>query len=284
MAISCVHLKAGAYMVCLTHALSTEREEIMGLCIGEVDVNRVVHIVSVIMLRRSDKRKDRVEISPEQLTHAASQAERLALQTGKPLRVLGWYHSHPHITVWPSHVDVRTQAMYQMMDEGFVGLIFSCFHDDKTNNLGHVTVTCFQSTNQSPEGEPPMYERLEIPFHIVRNESINEPCLNALIQLPRILHDEEEDAYNQSQLVKSNHLEVHNRAEMDQLNEGNMVCDNRILNDVHNSAVFTKSVCHQLEVLTGPLMQCLQSRLEKNKHILESLNKEKESILQQLSS
>ena len=41
----------------------------------QIDTNRAVHIVSVIMLRRSDKRKDRVEISPEQLSFAASEAE-----------------------------------------------------------------------------------------------------------------------------------------------------------------------------------------------------------------
>ena len=28
------------------------------------------------------------------------------------------------------YLDVQTQAMYQMMDEGFVGLIFSCFNED----------------------------------------------------------------------------------------------------------------------------------------------------------
>ncbi|MCJ8740517.1 hypothetical protein PDJAM_G00059970 [Pangasius djambal] len=47
----------------------------MGLCIGEVDTNRIVHIHSVIILRRSDKRKDRVEISPEQLSAASTEAE-----------------------------------------------------------------------------------------------------------------------------------------------------------------------------------------------------------------
>ncbi|KAM9600238.1 lys-63-specific deubiquitinase BRCC36 isoform 3-T3 [Morphnus guianensis] len=97
----------------------------------KVDTSRIVHIHSVIILRRSDKRKDRVEISPEQLSAASTEAERLAEMTGRPMRVVGWYHSHPHITVWPSHVDVRTQAMYQMMDQGFVGLIFSCFIEDK---------------------------------------------------------------------------------------------------------------------------------------------------------
>ncbi|KAB0392071.1 hypothetical protein E2I00_017204, partial [Balaenoptera physalus] len=129
-AVQAVHLESDAFLVCLNHALSTEKEEVMGLCIGEVDTVRIVHIHSVIILRRSDKRKDR--------TH------RLAELTGRPMRVVGWYHSHPHITVWPSHVgkyygiamffvlrNVRTQAMYQMMDQGFVGLIFSCFIEDK---------------------------------------------------------------------------------------------------------------------------------------------------------
>jgi hypothetical protein len=36
MAVKCVCLESDAYMVCLTHALSTEREEVMGLLIGEV--------------------------------------------------------------------------------------------------------------------------------------------------------------------------------------------------------------------------------------------------------
>ena len=31
-----VKIQADAFMVCLTHALSTDREEVMGLLIGEV--------------------------------------------------------------------------------------------------------------------------------------------------------------------------------------------------------------------------------------------------------
>uniref|UniRef100_A0A2K6D3A2 Lys-63-specific deubiquitinase n=1 Tax=Macaca nemestrina TaxID=9545 RepID=A0A2K6D3A2_MACNE len=161
--VQAVHLESDAFLVCLNHALSTEKEEVMGLCIGElnddprsdskfaytetemrtvaekVDAVRIVHIHSVIILRRSDKGKDRVKISPEQ------PSARLAELTGHPIRVSGWYHSHPHITVWPSHADVRTQAMCQMMDQGFVGLIFSCFIDDKNTKTGWVLYTCFQS-------------------------------------------------------------------------------------------------------------------------------------------
>lgn len=150
MAVSAVHLESDAFLVCMNHALSTEKEEVMGLCIGEVETTRIVHIHSVIILRRSDKRKDRVEISPEQLSAASTEAERLADITGKPMRVVGWYHSHPHITVWPSHVDVRTQAMYQMMDQCFVGLIFSCFIEDKNTKTGRMLYTCFQVPQKKP--------------------------------------------------------------------------------------------------------------------------------------
>lgn len=69
-----------------------------------------------------------MEASPEQLASAMATAEELSEGGGPKARVIGWYHSHPHITVLPSHVDVRTQASYQMLDEGFVGIIISAFN------------------------------------------------------------------------------------------------------------------------------------------------------------
>ncbi|XP_027694743.1 lys-63-specific deubiquitinase BRCC36 isoform X3 [Vombatus ursinus] len=211
MAVLAVHLQSDAFLVALNHALSTEKEEVMGLCLGEVDTSKVVHIHSVIVLRRSDKRKDRVEISPEQLSAASVEAERLAELTGRPMRVVGWYHSHPHITVWPSHVDIRTQAMYQMMDESFVGLIFSCFVEDKNTKLtwartvihldiflgfhhqtGRILYTCFQSIQAQKSSE---YERVDIPLHIVPQDTMGKASLEAAIELPKILCQEEQDAY-----------------------------------------------------------------------------------------
>lgn len=44
-------------------------------CYYQVDDYNISHVYTVFMLRRSDKRKDRVEISPEQLSHASTQAE-----------------------------------------------------------------------------------------------------------------------------------------------------------------------------------------------------------------
>ena len=86
-----VKVELDAFCVCLTHSLSTEEEEVMGLLIGEVGKEResslrlILRLLQIIddhaivstvsMLRRSDKRKDRVEISPEQLARGAQEAE-----------------------------------------------------------------------------------------------------------------------------------------------------------------------------------------------------------------
>ncbi|MBN3323647.1 BRCC3 deubiquitinase, partial [Atractosteus spatula] len=270
MAVSAVHLESDAFLVCMNHALSTEKEEVMGLCIGEVDTNRIVHIHSVIILRRSDKRKDRVEISPEQLS-----AYKLAEMTGRPMRVVGWYHSHPHITVWPSHVDVRTQAMYQMMDQGFVGLIFSCFIEDKNTKTGRVLYTCFQSV-QAQKGSDMCekylqellcvllmrYERIEIPIHVVPHEAIGKVCLESAVELPKILCQEEQDTYRR----------IHSLTHLDPITK------------IHNGSVFTKNLCSQMSAISGPLLQWLEDRLEQNKQSIVELQQEKERLTQELAA
>nr|CAN81936.1 hypothetical protein VITISV_005282 [Vitis vinifera] len=43
-------------------------------------------------------------------------------------------------------MDVRTQAMYQLLDSGFIGLIFSCFSED-AQKVGRIQVIAFQSTD-----------------------------------------------------------------------------------------------------------------------------------------
>ncbi|NXV68621.1 BRCC3 deubiquitinase, partial [Molothrus ater] len=324
MAVQAVHLEADAFLVCLNHALSTEKEEVMGLCIGEVppaegrpregqvaalpvDTNRIVHIHSVIILRRSDKRKDRVEISPEQLSAASTEAEisftrnssRLSLpqssyhgllaeMTGRPMRVVGWYHSHPHITVWPSHVDVRTQAMYQMMDQGFVGLIFSCFIEDKNTKTGRILYTCFQSVQAQKSSDtarpwtncckvvevsflfaafnyisyPSRYDRIEIPIHVVPHETIGKVCLESAVELPKILCQEEQDAYRR----------IHSLTHLDSVTK------------IHNGSVFTKNLCSQMSAISGPLLQWLEDRLEQNKQRMQELQQEKEQLLEELAA
>ncbi|XP_075930857.1 lys-63-specific deubiquitinase BRCC36 [Petromyzon marinus] len=259
MMVQAVRVRADALHVCLTHALSTEREEVMGLCIGEVDTSEVVHIYSVIILRRSDKRKDRVEISPEQLSAASTEAERLAVQSGKPMRVVGWYHSHPHITVWPSHVDVGTQAMYQMMDDCFVGLIFACFSDDKNTKTGRVLLTCFQSMKVPGEEE---IARVEIPVHVVPCPTISQMCLESIVELPKSLCEEEQDAYRR----------VLNLTSLDPITK------------IHNGTVFTRNLCSQMAYVSGPLLQFLEDRVERNAWRIRELQAEKQKLQEQLEA
>ncbi|KAM9327138.1 lys-63-specific deubiquitinase BRCC36 [Gastrophryne carolinensis] len=263
MAVQAVHLEGDAFLVCVAHSLSTEREEVMGLCIGEVDTHKVVHIHSVIILRRSDKRKDRVEISPEQLSAATTEADIslyiLTEITGRPMRVVGWYHSHPHITVWPSHVDVRTQAMYQMMDIGFVGLIFSCFIEDKNTKTGRILYTCFQSVQAQKSTE---YERIEIPLHVVPQDTIRKVCLESAVELPRILCQEEQDAYRR----------IHSLGHLDSITK------------IHNGSVFTKNLCGQMSAISGPLLQWLEDRLQHNRLRALELEEEKEKLMLELQN
>ncbi|XP_041001073.1 lys-63-specific deubiquitinase BRCC36-like isoform X2 [Juglans microcarpa x Juglans regia] len=151
MALTCVKMSEDVWLTCMTHALSTETEEIMGLLLGDIEYSKDGGVTALIWgaspQTRSDRRKDRVETNPEQLAAASAQAERMTTFTGRITRVIGWYHSHPHITVLPSHVDVRTQAMYQLLDSGFIGLIFSCFSED-VHKVGRIQVIAFQSSDR----------------------------------------------------------------------------------------------------------------------------------------
>ncbi|KAG7590848.1 JAB1/MPN/MOV34 metalloenzyme domain [Arabidopsis suecica] len=158
MSLTCVNMSEDVWLTCLTHALSTETEEIMGLLLGDIEYSKNGESATAMIWgaspqSRSDRQKDRVETNPEQLAAASAQADRMTISTGRTTRVIGWYHSHPHITVLPSHVDVRTQAMYQLLDSGFIGLIFSCFSED-ANKVGRIQVIAFQSSDGKQNSIP----------------------------------------------------------------------------------------------------------------------------------
>ncbi|CAM9797011.1 unnamed protein product [Ectocarpus sp. 13 AM-2016] len=146
-----------AFTTCASHAMSTEKQEVMGLLLGRWHDGTgrdgtscpAVTVDHAMILTRTDKREDRVEVGYKQLAEAADIAERMSAQLGQDTRVVGWYHSHPHITVLPSHVDVRTQGQYQSMDRRFIGLIFSVFSEDKHSKIGTIEVTAFQARDTS---------------------------------------------------------------------------------------------------------------------------------------
>lgn len=61
-------------------------------------------LVALSIPPRGQIKKDRVEILSEDLVNAMEDAKQLSRSRGANLNVIGWYHSHPHITVWPSSV------------------------------------------------------------------------------------------------------------------------------------------------------------------------------------
>ena len=60
----------------MVHALTTELEEVMGLVLGTIN-DGVATVTSIHIVPRKDKRKDRVEVGPEQLVQATQIAEQL---------------------------------------------------------------------------------------------------------------------------------------------------------------------------------------------------------------
>ncbi|KAJ0180509.1 hypothetical protein K1T71_003913 [Dendrolimus kikuchii] len=258
--LSKVLLSSDVTLVCIQHALSTEKEEIMGLLIGEVhNDGNLVSIVSSVILRRLDKKPDRVEISEEQLVQATLKAEELAAEVGRPLRVVGWYHSHPHITVWPSHVDLATQSMYQRMEPTFVGIIFAVFLTDQATKAPSVQITCFQSVNEGSS-----QSRREIQMEITNNnDSLLFSNFEILTQLPAILKEEEDEAFNMEACQSDT---------------------DDILNKQHNAAVRTIAIGHIVDKMSRPMLEALVSRNIMNSVRLRALKMQHKDMMSKLEN
>ncbi|RRT52758.1 hypothetical protein B296_00043360, partial [Ensete ventricosum] len=79
MSLTSVKMAEEVWLTCLTHALTTETEEIMGLLLGDIQYSNSGNATALIWgaspQMRSDRRKDRVETNPELLAAASAQAE-----------------------------------------------------------------------------------------------------------------------------------------------------------------------------------------------------------------
>ncbi|KAG0256497.1 BRCA1 BRCA2-containing complex, subunit 3 [Mortierella polycephala] len=194
--LSRVLVQSNVLHILLAHALSTEKEEIMGMLMGDwikEGSSEIARVDGVSLLTRSEKRKDRVEIGPEQLTMAAIEAEEITKATGKPTRVIGWYHSHPHITVFPSHVDLRTQLSQQLMDSRFIGMIVSCFNTDSELS-NKIQVTCFQSR----PSDDVACQHIKLPFSIVNENILDSLTLPKLLEIPERIFEEQRQSFYKS--------------------------------------------------------------------------------------
>jgi BRCA1/BRCA2-containing complex subunit 3 len=264
MSIKSAIINEDVYFICLTHALTTEKEEIMGLLLGDIHYSNIgekgiVFIEGVSLFTRSDKKKDRVEISPELLSMASLEAEKISEKIHKKIRVIGWYHSHPHITVLPSHIDIQTQSTYQMLEKGFIGLIFSCFNKNNLDISDRIQIMAFQSSSKEKKtdimelsntnDEYSFYnfslEKIEIPLYIKKNQFNEINNLEKLYLLQEILFNEEKSSY-QDALKNQNNQIIHP------------------LLKIHSQSVYQKSLCRLLELETLPMLFLFQQQQKKN--------------------
>ncbi|KAJ3344110.1 BRCA1 BRCA2-containing complex, subunit 3 [Gonapodya sp. JEL0774] len=102
MGVTAVHVSTPVVYFNMVYALSTEREEVMSLLYGnwEDDPSNpndsIVRIEAVTIVKRLDKRKDRVEISPETLSNAIGEAEKLNMRVVGQVLMRNFYFTISH--------------------------------------------------------------------------------------------------------------------------------------------------------------------------------------------
>ncbi|KAF9900144.1 BRCA1 BRCA2-containing complex, subunit 3 [Linnemannia zychae] len=190
--LSRVLVQSNVLHILLAHALSTEKEEIMGMLMGDwitEGTTEIARVDGVSLLTRSEKRKDRVEIGPEQLTMAAIEAEEITKATGKTTRVIGWSSAHYSVSV--SHL--RTQLSQQLMDSRFIGMIVSCFNKDSELS-NKIQVTCFQSRPDDSGS----CQHIKLPFSVLNENPFGSLTLPKLLEIPERIFDEQRQSFYKS--------------------------------------------------------------------------------------
>ncbi|XP_050427013.1 lys-63-specific deubiquitinase BRCC36-like [Adelges cooleyi] len=240
-------------LMCHNLALLTEKEEVAALLIGEKIITENGTTVSVSALSippRGEIKKDRVEIMSEDLVAAMEDAKQLSRAKGANLNVIGWYHSHPHITVWPSNVDLQTQLNLQNMDSCFLGIICSSYNTDPTTMMKEMNMVCFQS--KRIDG---LVHRVDIKFHVIPTACTSQLSLGIIVKHIETLYDELIKNYNQA-------------------NEGN-ACP---MTQLHNDSVYTLLGIHMLETVAKPMLQMLETQRESSTKRVQRLQAKLEQI------
>jgi BRCA1/BRCA2-containing complex subunit 3 len=246
-----VRITTEAVSSCLNHALLTDNEEVMGLLLGKVDnsdVGIIINIFSTICLSRKCKEKDRVEFDEIQISKASEIADTLEKELKLDVNVVGWYHSHPKITIPPSSVDLNTQFSQQYQG-CFVGLIASCFNSDN-NNINKINLTAFQTKKDSNGINIPLYIDIEIINENDIFQNFHYNTANSASTFSNILKNlliEEEEQYNK---------EILNIDKDDYLNY--------LLISSNRQSLLTKII----QNISVPYLNALNSEIENSKNYL----------------
>ena len=111
-----------------------------------------------------------------------------SIQHKKSLRILGWYHSHPKITVQPSHVDLRTQINWQRLDKNFVGVILAAFNrkrDLSKVNTHSFEIAAFQSKDNETTSGGGGHNRIDVLVEIIPKSNPGDKIISRIIHVQR---------------------------------------------------------------------------------------------------
>lgn len=132
----------------------------------------------------------------------------------------------------PSHVDVRTQATYQLMDSAFVGVILSCFSRAEVDGAGsvdRVQIGAFKALAVGAE-----HQMLVVPVHVTHDPAPSLGAALAQARLQDILLQEERAEFDTAVARAATQIAA-----------------------VHACAVYDTSVCRVLQYSVAPLCRTL---------------------------
>ncbi|KAI8832045.1 MCM2/3/5 family-domain-containing protein [Chytridium lagenaria] len=190
--------------------------------------------------------------------------ETLAMLMGRfenlPSGVIGIVersHSHPHITVFPSAVDLRCQSDQQMLGEHFFGLIVSCF--DEKNLSQRLQLTCFQAL---PNADG-ILTRVEVPVLVRPSETgLSLENLRQYVRIPEIFLNEERELFQSVTNI-----------------EGDTLAERKLVESYH-SGPYVRALVSLLDKLCIPMTQMCEEKTERNKKEIQRLR----SLIQENSN
>eukprot|EP01006_Ploeotia_vitrea_P001657 TRINITY_DN105333_c0_g1_i1.p1 TRINITY_DN105333_c0_g1~~TRINITY_DN105333_c0_g1_i1.p1 ORF type:complete len:299 (-),score=6.71 TRINITY_DN105333_c0_g1_i1:28-924(-) len=267
-------LSSKVHLACMNHALSSEGEEIMGLLLGNTEPHPRgrgcrTKVWATFVMPRSEHKSDRVEVDPEGMVGAVQYAEKMTKASGIETRVIGWYHSHPHITCFPSHVDLRTQGSYQYLDTGWVGLIYSVFNSKAHTKC--MDVHAFASGCHNRANDAVTFKHMTIPMHIMAEEHVTQidtgNQFNSVVSLQESFLEEE--------------------AKLFEASKAKCEVTGSISGALYGASVYNKNAMRILQANVMPLMNTLQHTIQTNTQMLTELQDEElrlQYTLQQLQA
>ncbi|CAO3639476.1 unnamed protein product [Cunninghamella echinulata] len=202
-------------------------------------------------------------------------------QIGRTRIVIGWYHSHPHITVFPSHIDLQTQYSQQMMDEHFFGIIISCF-DKSEDNSHRIQTICFQSQPNDRN----ILTQVHIPLDIQPTDTFFPDTLRSLTKVPSLIYEEYNKEFDKFTKTIQYHNYNNSNNNASPLKNNNQNIDDfnnknspNHFNCMYNANVYAQSIIQLVDTTIIPSTYLMNLRAQHIEQEIKRLQELKKQLL-----